>query len=314
MMLIHQIPPKPAYLRVKVGRRLARIGAVALKNTVYVLPGSAEAQEDLQWVLREIVSGGGEATLLDAHLVDGLSDTDVEALFRSARDADYAEVAEGARAVELRIVDTEIVEERRRQADTELSRLEKRIDEISTIDYFGAAGRGPARALLAALRDRISQRVAPPLALEQNSRDQFHGRTWVTRTNVHIDRIASAWLVRRFIDPGATFKFVPAKGYAPEHGELRFDMFEAEFSHEGDRCTFEVLCGRFAIVEPGVGPLAELIHDIDVKDGKFCRAETAGLAAQIAGLTLRHRDDESRLTRGAELFDELLTYFARQRH
>jgi hypothetical protein len=89
LMLIHQIPPKPNYLRVRVGRRLARIGAVALKNTVYVLPRSDSAQEDFQWVLREVVAAGGEATLLDAHLVDGLADPEVEALFRNARDADY---------------------------------------------------------------------------------------------------------------------------------------------------------------------------------------------------------------------------------
>ena len=143
--------------------------------------------------------------------------------------------------------------------------------------------------------------------------DQYQGRTWVTRTGVHVDRIASAWLIRRFIDPDATFKFVPAKGYAPEPGELRFDMFDAEFSHEGDLCTFEVLCARFALAEPGLCAVAELIHDIDVKDGKFGRPETAGLAAQIAGLALLHREDEARLSRGAELFDELLTYFAKKK-
>jgi hypothetical protein len=107
-------------------------------------------------------------------------------------------------------------------------------------------------------------------------RDQYQGRTWVTRTGVHVDRIASAWLIRRFIDRDATFKFVPAKGYAPEPGEVRFDMFEAEFSHEGDLCTFEVLCARFALAEPGLAAVAELVHDIDVKDGKFGRPETAG--------------------------------------
>jgi len=313
LMLIHQIPPKPAYLRVKVGRRLARIGAVALKNTVYVLPRSEGAQEDFQWVLREVAAAGGEATLLDAHLVDGLSDAEVEALFRDARDADYAEVAQEARALEQRIADAEVDGELRQKAGTELARLERRIEEISTIDYFGAAGRESAHAVVVALRALITPKTTPPPAPEQNMRDQYQGRTWVTRTGVHIDRIASAWLIRRFIDPAPTFKFVPAKGYVPEQGELRFDMFEAEFSHEGDLCTFEVLCARFDVKEPGLAAVAELIHDIDVKDGKFNRPETAGLAAQVAGLALLHREDEARLSRGAELFDELLTYFAKKR-
>lgn len=312
-MLIHQIPPKPAYLRVKVGRRLARIGAVALKNTVYVLPRSEGTLEDFQWVVREVAAVGGEATLLDAHLVDGLSDAEIEALFRNARDADYAEIAQEARALEQRIGSGEPDDDLRRQADAELSRLERRIEEISTIDFFGAAGRESAHALMVALRARVTPKTTPPPAPEQNMRGQYRKRTWVTRTGVHVDRIASAWLIRRFIDPDATFKFVPAKGYAPEAGELRFDMFEAEFSHEGDLCTFEVLCARFALAEPGLGAVAELIHDIDVKDGKFGRPETAGLAAQIAGLALLHREDEARLSRGAELFDELLTYFAKKR-
>lgn len=313
LMLIHQIPPKPAYLRVKVGRRLARIGAVALKNTVYVLPRSEGAQEDFQWVLREVTAAGGEATLLDAHLVDGLSDAEVEALFRTARDADYAEVAQDARALEQRFSSAETDDDLRRQTDTELQRLERRIAEISTIDYFGAAGRESAHALVVALRARITPKTLPPSAPEKDMRDQYQGRTWVTRTGVHVDRIASAWLVRRLIDPAASFKFVPAKGYAPAPGEVRFDMFEAEFSHEGDLCTFEVLCARFELKEPGLAAVAELVHDIDVKDGKFGRAEAPGLAAQIAGLALLHREDEARLQRGAELFDELLAYFARKR-
>lgn len=313
LMLIHQIPPKPAYLRVKVGRRLARIGAVALKNTVYVLPRSEGTQEDFQWVLREVRAAGGEATLLDARLVDGLADAEVEALFRDARDADYAEVTQEARALEQRIAGAEGDDEVRQKAGAEVARLARRVEEISAIDHFGAGGRESAHALVVALRALVTRQPTPRPAPEQSKRDHYQRRTWVTRTGVHIDRIASAWLIHRFIDQGATFKFVPAKGYVPDPGELRFDMFEAEFSHEGDLCTFEVLCARFDVKEPGLDALAELIHDIDVKDGKFNRPEAAGLAAQLAGLALLHREDEARLSRGAALFDELLTYFARKR-
>lgn len=310
LMLIHQIPPKPNYLRVKVGRRLARVGAVALKNTVYVLPKSDEAQEDFQWVLREVTGAGGEATLLDAHLVDGLSDAEVEALFRKARDADYAEIADEARSLDHRLATDD---DARRDLESEVARLERRLEEVGAIDFFGASGREAAHGLVAALRYRVTPKTLPPPAPGMVGRGDFQHRTWVTRSGVHIDRIASAWLIRRFIDPAASFKFVPAKGYVPSPGELRFDMFEAEFSHEGDSCTFEVLCARFELAEPGLSAIAELIHDIDVKDAKFARPETPGLSAQILGLCLLHRDDELRLARGAELFDELRTYFARKR-
>jgi hypothetical protein len=120
-------------------------------------------------------------------------------------------------------------------------------------------------------------------------------------------------LIRRFIDREASFKFVPAKGYVPKPGELRFDMFDAEFSHEGDLCTFEVLRERMDLKEPGLRAIAEVVHDIDLKDGKFARPETDGVAAQIAGLALLHRDDEARLAHGAELFEQLLAYYSRKK-
>ncbi len=128
-----------------------------------------------------------------------------------------------------------------------------------------------------------------------------------------VDRMASAWLIRRWIDPEAQFKFVPAKGYQPARGELRFDTFEADFTHEGDRCTFEVLIERFALNDPALHPIAEIVHDIDLKDSKFGRPETAGIDRLIAGIAMGHKDDEARLARGAAVFDDLHAYFKRKR-
>lgn len=311
-MLVHQIPPKPDYLRVKVGRRLARIGAVALKNTVYVLPASDRAHEDFQWVLREVVTAGGEATLLDAQLVAGLADRDVEALFRDARDADYAVLAEEARGLEQKTDDVKVDDDLRRRLEPELARLERRLEELASIDFFDAGGRQPVLGLVSALRKRLTPPSSPPPPPDGGRGEVYVGRTWVTRTGIHVDRIASAWLIRRFIDAEARFKYVPAKGYVPEPGELRFDMFDAEFTHEGELCTFEVLCQRLQLTQPGLSAIAEIIHDIDVKDAKFERPETAGIAAQINGLCLAHRVDEERLRRGEQLLDDLLTYFARK--
>ena len=122
------------------------------------------------------------------------------------------------------------------------------------------------------------------------------GRTWVTRRGVKVDRMACAWLIRRFLDPDAHLKFVDAKGYTPEPGELRYDMFEAEFTHEGEDCSFEVLIRRFELRIPGLGTLAELVHDIDLKDGRYGRPETAGLAALVDAVgTLPVAVDQARL-------------------
>jgi hypothetical protein len=183
------------------------------------------------------------------------------------------------------------------------------VSEIEAIDFFRAAGAERATAAIREVRGRLEPERAtskPP----PSSRELYRGRTWVTREGIHVDRIASAWLIRRFIDPDATFKFVPAKGYAAEPSDLRFDMFEAEFSHEGDCCTFEVLCRHLALAAPGLLPLSEVIHDIDLKDAKFARPETDGVAAMVAGITLRHREDEARLAHGSELCEQLIAYFA----
>jgi hypothetical protein len=139
------------------------------------------------------------------------------------------------------------------------------------------------------------------------------GRTWVTRQGMHVDRIASAWLIRRFIDPEAAFKFVPAKGYVPQAAELRFDMFEAEFTHVGDRCTFEGMILAASLSDPALQAIAEIVHDIDLKDAKFGREETAGVAQLISGICISREDDFARIERGAALFDDLYAHFNRER-
>jgi hypothetical protein len=145
----------------------------------------------------------------------------------------------------------------------------------------------------------------PEPARQALRRDEYRGRTWVTRTGIKVDRMASAWLIRKFIDPEARFEFVPAKGYQPGRGELRFDMFEAEFTHEGDLCTFEVLIERFGLDDPALRAIAEIVHDIDVKDAKYGREEAAGVGHVVAGIAAAHPDDEARLARGSALFDDL---------
>jgi hypothetical protein len=316
LLLIHQIPPKPAYFRAKVGRRLMRLGAVPIKNSVYVLPSTASTQEDLQWVVREIVSDGGEATLCTAQFVEGLRDDQVEALFHVAREADYAQVAEEARQATAGLPPRlGRDDERRGELEATASRLRKRMGEIATIDFFAAPGREPAESALQLLERRLrrNEKTGEPEEAKTIDPEAYRRRTWVTRKNVHVDRIACAWLVRRFIDPHSVFKFVPAQGYRALEGEVTFDMFEAEFTHEGDACSFEVLVERFGLRESGLGSIAEIVHDVDVKDGKFARAEAPGVAALIAGIALTENDDEQRIALGSKVFDAFLALFRRRR-
>ena len=307
LLLIHQIPPKPDYFRVKIWRRLQRVGAVAVKNSVYVLPKSESTLEDFQWVLREITEGGGDASLCEAGFVEGLSDAQIESLFRAARDADYATIAEEAREL------TKKVKSRRsgESAEVEASanRLRNRLTEVAAIDFFDSLGRQTAEGLVSSL-ERVTQphvQGSPMIAVAE-----YRGRTWVTRKGIHVDRMGSAWMIRRFIDERAKFKFVPARGYQTSKGEIRFDMFDAEFTHEGDRCTAEVLMARLAPKASGLRPIVEIVHNIDLKDAKFERPETAGVEALITGICTRSKDDVERLERGSVMFDDLLEFFLRR--
>lgn len=315
LMLIHQLPPKPDYFRVKIWRRLQRLGAVAIKNSVYVLPKNDQTQEDFQWVLREIVEGGGEASLCEARFVDGLTDDQVEALFQTARSSEYGEIVEQARRLaEIPLPEGPIEDSRRTQNEVDLARLKRRLADVVGIDFFGAPGREAAEGLVSGVEARMHERrTGKQIAVAARSRrEDLQEKTWVTRKGIHVDRMASAWFIRRFIDSSARFKFVSPKGYKPLPGELRFDMFEAEFTHEGDRCTLEVLMERTGVNEPAGGRIAEIVHDIDLKDGKFGRQETPGIEQLIAGIAMAHKDDLVRLERGCAVFDDLYEYFRRK--
>jgi len=303
---MHQLPPQPVALRVRVWRRLQQVGAVAIKNSVYALPLSDSAREDFQWIARELTASGGEATVCAAELVDGMTDAQVRGLFHAAREAQYAELTREARQLNA---------SRGRRSDDAfplaVTKLRKRLSDVVSIDFFGAPGREAAEGLVSRLEQKSAEvgrgEKGPPKAIPPSPR----GATWVTRQGIHVDRIASAWLIRRFIDRQARFRYVDPRTYRHRPGELRFDMFEAEFTHLGDLCTFEVLVSRFGLRAPALRPVAEMVHDIDLKDGKYGRAETPGFERAIAGIVLRHEHDDDRLERATALLEDFFAAFER---
>jgi hypothetical protein len=316
LLLIHQIRPKPDGLRVKIWRRLQRLGAVAIKNSVYVLPKSDSTQEDFQWVLREIVEDGGDASICEARFLEGIGDEQIEMMFNTARDADYAQLLEDAREVAKEVPRKAVLDEVTRGGlEADVARLEKRLAEITSIDFFGAPGRDAAAGQIKILEERLASKEEKATKPAEGGPNlgKLSGRLWVTRKGIHVDRMACAWLIRRFIDPKATFKFVQGKGYRPEPGELRFDMFEAEFTHEGDRCSFEVLLLRVGLEDRALRAIGEIVHDIDLKDGKFAREETGGIKNLIAGIAMAQREDEARMAQSQTVFDNLYEYFKKRR-
>ncbi len=307
LFLLHQLPAKPAYARVKVWRRLQSLGAVTVKNAVYALPDNSETREDFAWLAKEIVESGGEALVCEAELVEGLTDEALRATFVGARNEDYERIAAEAWMLAERL-DEESSDAVAADVAAQAVRLRRQLLETRAIDFFGADGRDAADRSIADLDARLQEGAVmtdrTPLPQAAGA-DALRGKVWVTRETVQIDRIASAWLVRRFIDPAARFKFVPGRAYLPRTGEVRFDMFEGEYTHEGDRCTFEVLLQRAGLHDDALAALGEIIHDIDLKDGKYGREETAGIRIVMAGIANGQRDDEERLARGGAVLDDL---------
>jgi hypothetical protein len=283
-------------------RRLKQIGALALKKSAYLLPDGEDAIEDFQWLLKEIRSEGGEAWVLRTEAVAGLTDESMQESFRRLRAADYRDLLTEAQA----LVAAQAKNGSRDDAlnpQAALRKLRKRYDELGRIDFFDAPGKQEVVNLMSEIEQSFGKRdqeIRPATPASG-----FNGRTWVTRRGIKIDRTACCWLIRRFIDHPADFSFVDPDQYVHREGELRFDMFEGEFTHEGEACSFEVLMERFGLGEPPLRAIAEIVHDLDLKDAKFGRPETAGVAALIEGLGLRHAGDAQRVEEGLVIFDAL---------
>lgn len=308
LLLIHQLPPHPAYFRVKVWRQLQGLGAVALKNSVYVLPISEGTREDFQWMVRQITAGGGEASVVEAQFVDGLTGGELKERFRAARDEDYAKLQGEIQAVQ-KALPKKVEEAQRGETETQLIKFRKRLTDLQAIDFFKAGGAAEVRTQLGRLEGHIALKPKSTKKGPTWNLEELQGRTWVTRKGIHVDRIACAWLIHRFIDPKARFRFVEPKTTSVRKGELRFDMFEGEFTHEGDWCSFETLIHRLRLEDPALHSLAELIHDVDLKDAKFKRPEVPGFDRAILGVALLHPKDEARLAAGSVVLDAFYAAF-----
>jgi hypothetical protein len=305
------IPSTPSYVRVKVWRRLQSVGAVPLKNSVYVLPNREECIEVFQWIAREIVELGGQASLCESRFFDGATDDDIERKFVEERNADYAALADEARTVAKALKSKRLTHAQRASIESQIEKLQRKLEDIVAIDFGQAPGREGAEGLVGELAQIAASRRGSEPRVETLPRvPRPEMATWVTRTGVHVDRIASAWLIVRFIDPAAKVKFVPAKGYTPEPGEQRFDMYEAEFTHVGDRCTFEVLLERMGLYDPALRAIGDIVHDIDLRDEKYGREETAGVRSLVTGICASSRDDAERMAMGTTLLNSLYACFA----
>src|SRR5712691_12273309 len=295
LLLLLSLPPRPSSLRVRAWRRLKALGAVALKSGAYLLPDSPDRYEQFQWLAQEVEKDRGEATLLKVDRVENMKQPEVVRLFQEARDTDYADLTDRYRKLGTT---------KGPRVAGELARLAREMDRLVDIDFFDAPGRQQALRARETAERRLTRPLragaipAAPLDLKT-----LQGRRWVTRPRPHVDRIASAWLIKRFLDPGAEFLFA-APNEVPA-GAIPFDMAGVEFGHQGDHCTFETLLHRSGLRDRRLAAIAEIVHEADLRDEKFTREEARGLDLVLRGLLAAVKDDHEALAQGLTLFDGL---------
>ena len=315
ILLIHLLPPKPTNLRVRIWRKLQKLGAVAIKNSIYVLPATEKSHEDFQWLKQEIESAGGEASVFKAASVEGTTDQEIINVFRKARDEEFAAITaefDGLTgAIREQSRGKHLSAGRLSAHESEIDKLHAELERIAGNDFFAATGRAAAFAAYDRCQKELRAAQGPKPKSRSPQTDsgkldvaKYQGQRWVTRRNLHIDRLASAWLIKQFIDKRPRFYFV-AEGETID-GAIPFDMFGAEFTHHGEDCTFETMLKRFGLGDnQGLREIAEIVHDIDLKDDKFHRLEAAGLNAIIDGLSKVLRDDRKLLQQTGVVFDGL---------
>ena len=293
LLLVFSLPAKSASQRVEIWRKLKRYGMLPLRSSGYVLPNSAMNQERMEWLASAIRSYRGQASVVQVQGFDDLPAERLEQLFIEARSQDYQKLLhELKKFLSLSLA---------RRPAGRLNRIRRKFLEIVEIDFFGS----PLRARLEKLLTHADEPAANKLGRNQKRKErEYLNRLWMTRPRPGIDRVSSAWLIRRFIDPKSRFVFGGEPAVHPD--AIPFDMFCPQgFGHRGEDCTFETLCKQFSIRDGKVRRIAQIIHDADLGDEKFGRMEGQGLDRVLNGWAKQDLPDNELLQRGMDLIEGL---------
>lgn len=318
LFLVHRLRTPNSRERVRVWRLTKKVGAILYRNSVYVLPFNKERLEDFQWLCQQIKDAKGEAAVFVSESPDQKEDQALRAIFKRTREEEYAMILSSAERLLERM---NSVQERQppsplllKNVSTAAKQLERSFADLQRVDFFVTPSSTKVHGALEKLRTKIANVVPQtghPTSPKRHARREFQGKRWATREHIHIDRLSSAWLIRRFIDQRAKFVFAPESALPKE--AIPFDVFGAEFSHHGEDCTFETLLKSFQLKDKALVSIAEIVHDIDVKDNKFDRQESAGLDAVVRGLSCSLQDDHKVLEVGSKLFDAIYLHFSKRK-
>ncbi len=315
LLFFYSIPARPPGGRTKIWRKLARIGAVRLKSAVYVLPYSQEHHEILQWLIAELSSLGGDGAMVRTETVEPFRPGELIALFNEKCIDLYGELSGRLSGLEqkLELIGKDMQIGRRADLITRMNTLQKELKRIKKIDFFGTnLGRDLDERMKNIKRaaDRLSRKTHSGDSgadghILQCRREDFQDRVWVTRKNPFVDRMASAWLIRKFIDDKPIFEFTEGDVLQKDPKKTTYDIKNGHFTHVGRLCTFEVLCESFGLTDHSVRRIGRIVHDIDLGDGKYGSQAAEGVELVLSGIRKASISDMEALERGMEIFEAL---------
>jgi hypothetical protein len=313
LIFFYSLPSKPVGNRMKIWRKLSRIGAVPFKGSGHILPDNEENHEYFQWLVSEVISRGGDAAFVRVERIESMKEKELIALFDQNREKEYRPLEEDVEALERRIGSSKKAEspENKKKLIEDLNRLIKDFEMIRKIDFFLSKRGASLEVRLKGINKEITSLSArginePEKLMAQKDRKDYQGRTWVTRKRPYVDRMASAWLIRRFIDPKAVFKFIEEdETDNPEEGLVTFDLKNGEFTHRGDLCTFEVMIKVFGLKDKALKKMVQIVHEIDLKDEKYRVPEAKGIGELLNGIRKTVKTDSEILEKGMALFEML---------
>lgn len=313
LLFFYSVPSKPVSNRMRLWRRLSKAGAVQLKGSVYILPDNDENYEFCQWQVSEVTSMGGEGTFVKTHNVETMKNDNITDLFNHQRGKDYRSIEKSLEEIEQKLnsIKKGTRTQDYRKLPEQLNKLIKEFEEVRKIDFFKSRTGDILNKRLKMISEEIKGISGADLkrhntSIAQKNTNDYQGKKWVTRKRPFVDRMSSAWLIKKFADRDAEFRFIDEKDMEGlDKSYISFDIRDGEFTHIGDNCTFEVLTKAFGIKDPAVRKMAEVVHELDIKDDKFRNPESKGIEEILSGIKKTSKDDSDALAKGMAVFEML---------
>lgn len=313
LLFFYTLPSKPVRSRMKIWRKLLNTGALPFKNSVYILPYTEEHHEFLTWLVTEILSLKGEGSFVRVEKIEMIDNQQIITLFNQQRESDYRHIQRKFDEIERNITSARSggASLNKKNITHQIRKCQRDFENIRKIDFFiserGLEVGERLEKIVATLNGLTGIETTKQAVTIVPARiEDYQNKIWATRKRPFVDRFASAWLIKKFIDKNASFTFIDEKdGENMGKDIILFDIRGGRFTHTADLCTFEVLIKSFSLKDKTLRKVAEIVHELDLKDNKFRTPEAKGIENILYGIRKTAKNDYESMERGTAIFEML---------